>query len=513
MPPTPAPTTPPTPLAPRQRAWLTALGVLGALLVLFRLTAPQVLPDEVVYLDAGESLVAGGGDPNPEHPPLAKLLFGLAGRLVGDPLLGGRLVGALAAATIAALLFWLVRRIAGNRAGVLAAGLWLVLPVGGGATGPLADAGRLDRFAMLDPVATALAVGAVAAGWSWLVRPRWQAAALTGLLGGLAAGAKPTGVLVLPAIALVVLWRHRDRWPRSGAGVAIAVLASLAGLALAYAPLGTAAPAAFRHLVEFQTTHAAEGHVVVVAGTSTAFPPWWAHLWFHLRDDGWLLTLVLFVGAAAGLAHGLRRRAAEPRLGRGVALLGAALATHLVVLSASPVKLPFYRYAWLPWLVALLAIALDAGSRAVGPGARPADEDARRRAVAVGAFAGVGAWLVAGVALAHVADVVSLRPGGYAQVAEVLVRGDGSPKPAAERLLLRARPAVLAFHLDRVAPGAAVGRVDRLEEAELVLLDPEITSRFPIPAVDGVVDDPAWGCLGFGDLVLCRRGTAAPSSP
>ena len=143
---------------------VAVLGVVGlwALAYLPHLTTATVLVDERVYLEAGRQYTAGTFEANPEHPPLAKLAFGLAGRLVGDPLLGGRLVAVLAGGVIAVVVGALVARLAGRWWGLAGAALWLVLPHALRMPG-LAFGGfdRLDRYAMLDPVATALAVAAV----------------------------------------------------------------------------------------------------------------------------------------------------------------------------------------------------------------------------------------------------------------------------------------------------------------------------------------------------------------
>lgn len=225
----------------RFRAGVLGVGALAVLAYLPHLTTSTVLIDERVYVEAGQQYLDGDFGTNREHPPLAKLLFGVAGRVVGDPVLGGRLVAVVAGLAIAVAVFVLVRRMAGRAWGLGAAGLWVVLPhalrhaeLGWGGFD------RLDRYAMLDPVATAFAVWAlvVALRWSDDERLRWGV--LAGALVGLAAGAKLSGGLVGPVVAAVP-WvaasgrgRSATSWWHAVLASATVGLVALAGLALAY---------------------------------------------------------------------------------------------------------------------------------------------------------------------------------------------------------------------------------------------------------------------------------------
>jgi hypothetical protein len=457
------------------------VGVLAALAYLPNLTTGTLLIDERVYLEAGAAYLDGDFGLNPEHPPLAKLLFGLAGRVVGDPVLGGRLVAVASGVAIAVAVFALVRRAAGRWWGLAGAGLWVVLPHA------LRHAGlgwggfdRLDRFAMLDPVATAFAMAAlvVAVRWSDDHRLRWGL--LAGALVGLAAGAKLSGGLmglVVAAVPWVSTWSGRASWTtwagRAATRSVVVGAAAVAAAAACYLPLGGEAVEVFRTMVEFQGQHAAGGHDVVVAGQAYPSAPWWAQGWYAWRDEGALVTVALAVAGVVGVVAG-------PGRPRHRGLIAAAVAVPAAVFAASPVLLPHYRFLWLPALVALATL---------GSAGLPARHGAAPRLLAA---ALVGALLVTG--LRSIAFVTTRDTAGYRAAAEQLAdRGLGAPA-----VLVEGFPGLLTSYL----PDATL--VDRLRDADAVVLDPVRTDLRPVPAlrdrlaqgdwvpVDGVVGLDVW---------------------
>ncbi len=145
-------------------AALAGVGLLAVWSALWRLDRSDWKLDEDAYAQAGWYLVHDGVDPNQGHPPLAKLAFGVAQVVFGRDLTSVRTVAALGFLVSVALLFVLGRRMAGWWTGVVAAGLFVVLPrvmVVGGWT--VADV-RIERYALLEAVSAPLILGAVLMG-------------------------------------------------------------------------------------------------------------------------------------------------------------------------------------------------------------------------------------------------------------------------------------------------------------------------------------------------------------
>ena len=111
-----------------------------------------------------------------------------------------RAVAAVGFLASVALLFVLGRRMAGWWTGVVAAGLFVVLPrtmvVGGWTVGDV----RIDRYALLEAVSGPLILGAVATGWRWITEGGRRWAVATGALVGLAGAAKLNSLVVLVAV-------------------------------------------------------------------------------------------------------------------------------------------------------------------------------------------------------------------------------------------------------------------------------------------------------------------------
>lgn len=92
------------------RIWLTslALAAVALAILLFRISQPPTfLYDEPQYVSAARALLASSPNPNPEAPPLGKVLIALGISIFGDNALGWRFMGALfGALTVAAIFLW-----------------------------------------------------------------------------------------------------------------------------------------------------------------------------------------------------------------------------------------------------------------------------------------------------------------------------------------------------------------------------------------------------------------------
>ncbi|MFC1437110.1 phospholipid carrier-dependent glycosyltransferase [Streptacidiphilus sp. N1-10] len=332
----------------------------------FRLGTPQILADEPTYQKAawsyvhGQDLLSAHGTPaaavggvNFQHPPLAKYLFGVAQLLAGRPsITADRAVSALCLILTGLLVAVWIGRATGRWTGLLAGGLVGLLPET--ASGSAADFGR---FGMLDPVAELFAVASVALAWQWsrrTGRSAWLLAAATGAATGCAAGAKENGFLGVlgPCVLLLVLAGAA----RSGRGLLVRCLqALLAALSCAavfvalYLPVGRPI-ARVRYLVDFQTAHSEEGHLIGFAGRVSQHPPWWANLWFAGHSLGPVLTVALLLAVLAAVV--LRR----DRL--TVWCLAALVGPFVFHCFVAKVVLGFYWVMWMPAVFVLAALGM-----------------------------------------------------------------------------------------------------------------------------------------------------------
>ncbi|HWJ62278.1 MAG TPA: glycosyltransferase family 39 protein, partial [Acidimicrobiales bacterium] len=188
-------------------AALTAVGLLGVYSAFWRLDRADWKLDEDAYAQAGWMLVHDGVDPNLGHPPFAKLLFGAAQVVLGRNLLAVRTVAALGFLVAMAVLFVFGRRVAGWWTGVVAAGLFAVVPrsmvVGGWSVAEL----RIDRYALLEAVAGTLVLVGLWLGWRWIAAGGWRWAAGAGVAIGLAGASKLNALVVLvPVLVLGVAY-------------------------------------------------------------------------------------------------------------------------------------------------------------------------------------------------------------------------------------------------------------------------------------------------------------------
>ena len=185
------------------------IALIGLAMFLWRITDPAKLDfDETHYVPAVRVLLDFAGQPNPEHPPLAKYLIGIGMSIWGDNPFGWRIMSAL----FGALLVF---------AGVMAA-RWLFLSRPAAImTGVLLLCSQtlfvLARIAMLDIfMATFLMLAfwmLAAAARRGFTRPRL---ALAGLFLGLAIACKWTAApLALAALAAFLILRRRSTQSRA----------------------------------------------------------------------------------------------------------------------------------------------------------------------------------------------------------------------------------------------------------------------------------------------------------
>ncbi len=388
----------------------------GALLSFRRLGTPAWHVDEQVYATAGRAYWRGDFRLNPQHPPLGKEIIGAAQAAFGPTLTAARLPAA-AAALAGGLLLWLwLSRAGAPAAGPLAAALWWSLP--SVVAFPEALPGPVTalptRYALLDPLAGFLALGALAVGWWWVRTGRWTAAAGSGVLLGLAVATKlPAGLVgVVAVLAGTAAALHRPGRPlrrllRAGGQAATWSLAAAgAGLA-AYAPMGRdGAVASFAAGWRIQREHGRGGHLVTVAGQRYFHPPWWTLGWWQHASWGAAVTAVAALAVVAGLAL-------RPAL---TGYLAAACLLPLTLLvPLADLALPHYPVLWRGPLIGAVAVGAVAGAGWL-----------RRHAggwVAVAVLAAVLApvGLLAG---RTAAATLTLRPAGYAALPAVVPPGD-----------------------------------------------------------------------------------------
>src|SRR5471030_1693862 len=248
------------------------------------------------------------------YPPLALDELAIVGRIhlalnhgrfPDDAGLTMAIKGALAAldAAIAALIFFVVRRVAGSRAAWWGAAVYWLNP----AVLMIAALGYFDPFLALPAVG---ALVAASFGRPWLAGALLSAAVLT----------KPQGVLIAPAVALA-LWN-------AGGGAFDRLLRAVAAGAITAAVIVAPLVAAGTFAYMLRSVAVLAGHDMLSA---LAFNLWWVVSYgmeaVAARGQGWRAMLMAHPGVfthADAMARGLP----HPRL-IGVPLLGAAAAWAL----------------------------------------------------------------------------------------------------------------------------------------------------------------------------------------
>ena len=382
------------------------VGLWAAFANLYRLGTAQILSDEPAYalaawryvhldvLHAGEP---GGPDTarsNLEHPPLAKLLFGLAQLVFGrQSIPADRAVAGLCTVALGVVLAVWVGRAAGRWTGLLAGAFATLLPQRVNE----AD-GRFSRFGFLEPVAALLVVVALAVGWAWWRasgRRSWWLALALGAAVGLASSAKENAFLGLVAGTVLVVATAGRAWPTRALQALTAAAVSAVTLLAVYLPVGHPVMR-IQYMLDFQSSRGLRAHGVTFAGRYALHPPWWTHLWFAGHGMTAVVTAALVLLAAIALV--VRRDAL-------VAWCVAALAVPFVVHSfLVPIKLPYYYTLWqAPFLV---LAALGAASLT-------------RRGLVTGAVAAAVLAGPATGALAETRRVATLEPVGLKVLTQV----------------------------------------------------------------------------------------------
>ncbi len=333
-----------------------------------RLALAPITPDEPVYASAGWRYLhwwaagsSGNAASNFEHPPLAKMLFGLGETVVGHPSVVAARVVATSCTFITGvvLMLWL-RRTVGVLAGAVAGAVFVLVPT------PIEPhVTSFGRSAMLEPVAVLFAVASVVAAWHWLASSRghrcWRWAAVTGASVGLAAASKENGFLPAVGPIAVGIWLGmRTGRPRSTLAMQLllSIAAALLTFIACYLPFGKPF-VRVGFLVKFQLDQRTQGHLVGFAGQVSARPPWWTNAWFMWHSLG--STVVLAVGALCMVAVTVRRD-------RLVAwLVASAAAPFLFHSFVAGNALPFY---WVMWWWPIVALAGIGSGELVGRAGR-----------------------------------------------------------------------------------------------------------------------------------------------
>src|SRR4051812_21048613 len=210
----------------RGLAAIAAAG-LAARLVYVLVVTPDLrgYGDATFYHELGNLLAGwhgfvepGSGIPTALHPPLFPLLLAAGSKLGADSYQAQRVVVCLVGAATVLAVGLVARRAAGDRAGLLAAGLAAVAPV-------LISAGGAVMSETLLGLLVALAA---LAAYALLARPSLPRAALLGALVGAAALTRGEAILLLVLLVLPVALRLPRRRLATLATATVACLVALA---------------------------------------------------------------------------------------------------------------------------------------------------------------------------------------------------------------------------------------------------------------------------------------------
>ncbi|WP_188940644.1 ArnT family glycosyltransferase [Nakamurella endophytica] len=393
-----------------------AVLVWGLLLALSNLPVAGITPDERAYLDNGWAYVHGDFSGNGEHPYTAKVLMGLGQLIGGHNVVADRTAAGLASVATGVVIWWWLRRDAGRATGLIGGALWLLLPRPIGVVGL-----RIDRFGLLEPFMMLFAVIAMAATRWWIRTGRRRAAVWAGVAIGLSVTSKVTTVVLVPVLLIAALAARPSRRTAGQAGLFAAAAAAVVVVTYLPAPgfLGQAVA-----MLRYQSAHSSRGHMVVVAGTVTPRPPWWANLYWMWEGLGVAATIALAIGLVL-LAVQRGRPTAVTAL---VAANLAALAVFL--LAVSSVALQHYYYALVPEITVLAALGIGRPldiwlTRRTRP--RPADSPQAGAVLRCAALAAVLATGVAAVGLS--VQTATQHPGGVKLAAEILAVEHVPPGP------------------------------------------------------------------------------------
>lgn len=371
----------------RPAPWVAVLLLASLGIRLLRIDAPAIpiFDEGLFYIPAAQAYLAGLPDPNPEHPPLGKLLFAAGMALFGDTPLGWRVVSTLAGTAGIGLTYWLGARLWGAPAAGLVAAALLALDL---------LWFLFSRLIMYDIFLATFVLAGLALAWRHRETGGLVPLAAAGVAIGLASAVKWAGLWTLAPALVACAFAPRPptltgvigRGTLLGAGVALGYLVPWLYhvVALGYGP------------AEVVQQHGEMlGYHVALRASADPNAQWTTPLrWllneplnFTSRDDRsvWVPALanpLLFWGGLVATAWcawralrtaGWRERLASPH----VFLAVWVLAFYLPWFAFPRIK---YFYYLLPLLPAL-AIALTGGLAAVLSGAGP------RRRLAVAGYA------------------------------------------------------------------------------------------------------------------------------
>ena len=290
-------------------AALVGVGLVGVYSATWRLDRSDWKLDEDAYAQAGWVLVHEGVDPNLGHPPFAKLLFG-ASQVAARSQPGRGAVGLRPRPSWStmAVLFVFGRRIGGWWTGVMAAGLFAVVPRSMAVAGwEVADL-RIDRYGFLEAVAGALVlVGALARLALDHHRRMALGGAVAGALLGLAGASKLNSLVVLVPIVVLGLALRLGSGPPAGRGGARRGRTCVA-FVLPFWCSGAGPSTRSSRRSASRPNGRKGGHLLVLGSDVYVRSPWWAHLRYQWDADGPLLVVAVVVGL------GLRSLASRRRL-------------------------------------------------------------------------------------------------------------------------------------------------------------------------------------------------------
>jgi dolichyl-phosphate-mannose-protein mannosyltransferase len=180
-----------------------ALGFVSLALFLWRITTPSTFYyDESQYVQSSRALLAGAPNPNPEAPPLGKLLVAVSIRIFGDNPFGWRAIGAFCGAlTLVGVFLWSLLLLHDYEFALTAAILTLL----NNFLFVMSRIAMMDIFLITFLTLGLLAFTAAAELRDLPVNMRRLLVAFSGILLGLACACKWNGIDTLAAVALLAL--------------------------------------------------------------------------------------------------------------------------------------------------------------------------------------------------------------------------------------------------------------------------------------------------------------------
>lgn len=318
----------------------------------WRISSLPALTDEIVYVEAGYDYVTGRNPgANPEHVPLAKLLYGVGQVMIGhESMTAARVVAAtctvLTAICIAAILTRHVAAPIGHACGLA----FLLLP-----TGVWPQDTTFGRTAMLEPVATLFIVLSLWAVLAWsqeevTSRKSWLMTVGVGVTAGLATSSKELAAIPAAGAILAVIATNRGWRVGRILQMAAATVVGFLTLLITFVPLGGDPLDRLHGVYERQIANSNAAHQVGFAGRVSDHPPWWTNLWFMADSQGVLVTAAMVVLVIV----------AATELRQAITLQWCCAIAAIVLVQCFYVKLmlPFYWELWRPVIIMVCGVGL-----------------------------------------------------------------------------------------------------------------------------------------------------------